>query len=150
MQLLTMVMPFLKNNWKFICAVFLLITFYVGGYRNGEQHVQARWDEANARAIIAARQTEYNNAIFSNQIGREYENRLQTVDDTYRAAMSGLYTATNSYLSATTNPASQPDATTCTNQIHRATKQARLELARQAEINTQRLIALQGWVKRVY
>ena len=140
---------FFLNYWKPLFIGFLAITFGIGCFRQGEKSVQTKWDLANAQATVKAEEVEQKNAIFSNKIGEKYETKLQTIDDTYRAALASLQQPTSGNLPASTNSTSKPDVPTCSNQLHQAHKQARLELARQAEINTERLVELQAWVRGV-
>jgi len=140
-------MTLIINNWKLLLAVIAFLAWGELRYSEGEARVQHKWDEANTKAIISARETEQQNAIFSNKIGEKYEANIQNIDDTYRAALAGLHERANGNLPATVNSTSKPDATTCRNTVYQENKRLRLELARQAEINTQRLMALQEWVK---
>lgn len=144
---LKMWLQILINNWRVFAYSSAIIASFSVGYHQGEKSIQQKWDLENAKAVIAARETERNNEIFGNKIGVKYETGIKQIDDNFNAAIAGLHERTNGNLPSSTNPASKPNATTCRNTVYQENKRLRLELARQAEINTQRLISLQEWVK---
>lgn len=135
----------LINNWRIIAYSSSVIVLFSLGYHQGEKSVQQKWDLENAKAVISTRETERNNEIFGNKIGVKYETGIKSIDDSFNAAIAGLHERTNGNLSSSANPTSKPNATPCSNQLYKANE--RLKLAREAEINTQRLISLQEWVK---
>lgn len=144
-----LLMTLLQSSWKTLLIGFIVAAIWGLGFDIGAEHIQRKWDASISAAKDTARNTEYQNVIFSNQIGGKYEANIQTIDDTYRSVLAGLPTNASSSLPTATNPTSESDTTACRNAVYQENKRLRLELARQAEINTQRLVALQEWVKEV-
>ena len=67
--------------WRLIGAAALALAVFVGGYRDGEQHVTARWDaEKAAQAQVVARQAAQVAAVTTHQsaINQEISNEFQT------------------------------------------------------------------------
>jgi hypothetical protein len=135
----------LKNNYKILIAAFVLITYTLGVYVQGQKSTQAKWDLATAQAIIKAREIENNNALLNNKIGAKYETGIKSIDDAYNSALASLQSATSDGVRLSPSTTSKPTCATSADELPK--RNARLKLAREAELNTQRLISLQEWVQ---
>lgn len=147
MQLLIYLLPYIKDYWKQIAVVFLVALLGLFIYNKGAQSVQKKWDASIAEAKDRARIIEQDNVILSNIIGGEYETGVKTIDDNFNAAIAGLRERASGDMPSTSDATCKFDEPTKRNAIYQENKRARLTLAREAEINTQRLISLQKWVK---
>lgn len=140
------VIPFLETYWKPIIIGIGVIVYSFFWYSVGVNHVQNKWDKSIQDATIKAHQIEADNQILSNSIGGKYATGIKIIDDNYNAAINSLQPA-GSNMPGKANSSSGIIRTTCTDAVYKAN--ARLKLAREAEINTQRLISLQEWVRGV-
>lgn len=143
--MLILLLNLLKDNWKTVLAVICFSLWSIGCYNRGAEHVQAKWDKANIEATNKAYQIEHDNILVSNIIGGKYESSIAAINNAYNSAVRLQPASSN--LPSKTNSTSKPDAATCSNSVHKANE--RIRLAKEAEINTAKLIALQEWVNSV-
>lgn len=147
-------MPFLaalemlKLNWKPALAITIAFLWSLGCYNAGKRTIRAEWQQSIVEAKEKALQIEHDNAIFSNVIGGKYETGIKVIDDNFNSAINSLQ-STSGDMPTKTNGTRKLDGKTCDNGLPQANKRKLLELAKQAEINTQRLISLQEWEKGV-
>ena len=143
---ITLILDLIKINWKPLFITTVAVLLLIGAYNQGKRNVQDKWDKTTALAIIDAREIEQENAVITNKIGTDYEKRKADIDAGFNAAIDGLL-ATSGDLPAKTNSACKFDATTNTGAVHKANARKLIALAKEAEINTAKLIALQAWEK---
>lgn len=141
-----LILSLLRNNWKPIFIFLCFSLWSIGCYQQGARNVQGKWDLANAEAVIKARGIEHDNTLISNLIGGKYESSIDAINNAYNTAISLQPTASGD-MSRTPKPTSKFNATACTDSVYKTN--ARLKLAKESEINTQKLIALQEWQKSV-
>lgn len=137
----------LKNNWKIVLAAVATLTWSLFCYHQGKETVQDKWNQSILEATAKARQIEKDNALISNIIGGKYESSIKTINDEYNTAI-GMQPA-SSGMSRASRTSAIPTTTTCADSVYKANKRELLRLGKEAEINTQKLIHLQEWVKSI-
>lgn len=138
---------FLLTYWKQIGAVAIMIGALTFSYFKGAESVQAKWDLEVAKANIAARQAERNATIISNDIGIKHETNIKVIDSNYAAALDGVRKSYDNHLPNDKPTACKPYVESRADRIYKANE--RLRIAREAELNTLKLIDLQEWVRSV-
>lgn len=145
-----LILELIKANWKPLFAVTCVVLFGIGCYNKGKETVRGEWDKATALAIIDAREIEHENAATTNKVGTDYEKRKADIDAGFNGVLDILLAGTDGYMPSKTDPARSIDAKTCASRIPQANARKLAELAKEAEINTAKLIALQAWVSEIY
>lgn len=138
----------LKNNWKFLLIASVAILWSLGCYQQGRRDVRAQWDASILQATIAARQIETDNAILSGIIEGKHHESIKGIDSSFDIAVKRLQ-STSSDMPCTSKTTPSSNGAASDNKLYRARKFQRLEDAKQAEINTQKLISLQQWESEV-
>lgn len=148
-----LIMTFLGSNWKPIFILLCFSLWSIGCYQQGIRHLQAKWDLANAEAVIKARQSELDKSILNATIGDKNEKTHNTIDIIYADAINSLSGTTNLNLPAESSTKPKIDARACTDAIHqadfRATKKAIIDIQKAAEENTADWLGLQEYVRAV-
>lgn len=142
-----LILNLLRNNWKIVFAITCFVLYSIGVYNRGAESVRAEWDSANTSATVIARQIETDNRILSGIIEGKHHATIESIDSTFNDAVKRLRSNPSSNLPCTSTPPSSANATTRASGIHKAN--GRLKLAKEAELNTQKLISLQEWVQEV-
>jgi hypothetical protein len=140
-----LLMIFLESNWKVICLGAIITIFGGFMYHKGAVSVKNEWDLVNLQAITKARQIEHDNATITAIIEGKHYAGIKAIDDNFNAAVASLQQPASSDLPSKTKTTSKPDAATCDNKFYRANKRKLLEIAKQADIQTEQLIRLQEW-----
>jgi hypothetical protein len=144
-----LLLKFLDSNKPVLLIGFGLFVLSVVSYQQGVKSVREEWQEANDKARLEAILINQHNNSINDKTKALYDTGIKTIDDNYNAAIASLQPNTSGNLSSKTNTTSRAANCTSRNAVYKENKRLRLELARDAEINTQRLISLQEWTKEV-
>lgn len=144
-----LLMIFLRSNWKILLIGGIVLLWSIGCYNQGARKIQQKWDKSILEATLQARGIEHDNAVLSNIVEGKYETGIKAIDDSYNTALRSLQPDTSGNMPAKSSAASKPDVTACDNRLYRANKQKLLEIGRQADINTQKLLLLQEWEQSI-
>lgn len=140
-----LLLSLLRNNWKLILILLCASIWSAVCWQAGARHIRNEWNIAILEATNKAREIESNNVLLNQKIGVKYETGIKAIDDAYNSALASLQPTASNGVRLTPTTASKPTCTTNADELHK--RNARLKLARQAEINTQKLISLQEWVQ---
>jgi hypothetical protein len=138
----------LLANWKQIAIGVAIVFWSAFCYHEGASSVRNEWNRQIMEATIKAREIEQNNQLIGNKIAGDYENKKSSIYDFYSGLLNRL-PATSGDMSSKPTATSKPNAATCKDRVSERNKRLALDLAYQAELNTQKLIALQNWVLKV-
>lgn len=145
------IMGWIKTNWLPVAIVVGLAIYTLiinnSAYNRGYADLRLEWDKSIADAKEKIIATEKDRVILNSVIWGKYETGIKAIDDNFNTATSSLHQPASSNLRGKANTTSQLDATACNDKLYKAHE--RLKLAREADINTQRLISLQEWVREV-
>lgn len=157
MNFLLLAGKFLWDNRKIVAIIVALTAFGFYNYHKGEEHVQGKWDAEKAlqqQAIIDAQLSvitkERDDQNVTNEVSHAYQTKISAIDAMYAAAVDGVRGALDA--SAAGVPALPPcepghNAATCTNGLSRDSKAALLTIMHDADVQTARLVACQGWIR---
>lgn len=132
----------LKNNYKLVSYAVAAMVLFAYGYYLGSGNTQSKWDAEKAVQVLAANDISNKQIKTAFEIGSSYEIKRNDIDNVFNRLLKA-----NDSISSKADATSKPHDSTCSNRVPRAVKQDILMLAREAEINTQKLIALQKWIK---
>lgn len=122
--------------WKPLAAILLMVTLYGYGYLRGMDSVQAEWDKAQLRAA-------QNNLKINAEVSNDYQKKIADLRKRYDAIR--LRSAGGVRIP---HAPGRPDAASGANRLPWEVAGPAGDLMYQADVNTQRLISLQEWVKR--
>jgi hypothetical protein len=128
-----------------VIGVCLVIAF--GGWEVRGFYDTAHIETAIAKQEAAVVVTERNQVTISNQQEAAYEGKVTTIDTSYDALFKRLYALPSGSVSPVSTATGKLDSATCNNKISKANSITLAKLAQAADIQTQRLISLQEWVK---
>lgn len=143
-----LIIEIIKPYWKPLLIGFVIILWSLGCYNQGKRAVQSEWDKSILEATLRAHEIERDNAVLSNIIEGKHYAGIKAIDDNFNAALASLQPA-SSDMPAKTSTSGKPDAAACDYKLYRANKRKLLEIAKQADIQTQQLIRLQEWERGV-
>lgn len=142
---IAIIIEFIKTYRVQLFISFIFVVWSIGCYNQGKKTVKAQWEKANNEALIKAREVEAKNNEVSNKIGVEYEKGKANIYNDYDTAINELFRSPYGNMPVKTNSSSKSDATSCTNKVYKANARKLIDLAKEAELNTQKLIDLQKW-----
>jgi len=134
-----------KYRWwvfGFICATLWTIGWYNKGARDERSVWVAKEMAIQARQIEGERK----DVKTAFEIGSDYENTKERIDNSFAGYINRLQSGAGNTAMESNSTSKPNEKTTCAGLPER-NKRKLLELARQAELNTQQLISLQRWIE---
>lgn len=150
--ILKAVMAGVIDNIKPIAIAALAGALYFGGYHVGAHSVKMQWDAADNKKIIATQRNLLFNATenlkITNEVSNDYQAKTAALDLAYNAAFDSLRDGLPDTIPGISNGGPGHNAAACPNGFSRRNKEAFIALSKQADFQTQRLIACQAWITK--
>jgi hypothetical protein len=157
-----LILLFFMKNWKTILIVSLFVGIYVLGFCDGRDAMKSKWEAADAarkiaddKALIMAQTSvitkERENTQITNEVSNGYESKITSIDSVYAGVLNGMWDKGNTSAAASGLPelpatTSGHNGCTSANGLSSTDKAAILKSAHNAEVQTARLVACQGWI----
>lgn len=150
------ILLFLRNNWKAIAVALLALALFFWGYHTGAHNVQAKWDAqklVDSQALVAAQTgvitQEHRAETLTLGVSNDYEKSVAGIDGNYAAFIDGLRPSAQAGISLPAIPEAPGghNAATCTHGLPDTDKAHLVAVAKDADIQTQRLMACQAWIR---
>jgi hypothetical protein len=141
-----LIINLLKTYWKPLTILVTLTIWSWFWYDAGRDAVKAKWEAEKARIVLAQREVEKHNIKTAWEIASGFSKTKDSIYSDFDNRINSLPEPTSSD-AGKGNATSRTDAATACSGLSQANKRKFLTLAREAEINTQQLIALQKWVR---
>ncbi len=130
-------------------ALFAAYTFALifGGFEIRGWKDNAAIESAKEKQAISVLFTEHKNQATTNEVDHAYQSKVSAIDSGYDVFIRSLYPVTGSPLPSVTKGSPCANGTASNHGFSQADKEALAHLAKDADLQTNRLIYLQEWVK---
>ena len=89
------ILLFIKNYWKQIIGIFLLVSVYVTGHVQGSAQVQNSWDKEKAAIVKAQKEAEEKNAQIITDLEVQHSKDTDTINRLHATYSGGLHLPSN-------------------------------------------------------